>query len=160
MKKPLQKTSNKIERLLQHSRYLDYLSRRLLTYIPKEFADKICVLGFSNQFSRHFSDQKGKRDLILASISPSWASKLRFYIPALKHSLSAEPQFGQIQKIIIRILTPNRPSNSLQTKDKKQPLYSESSADIIQNSAHHIDNNGLKNALMHLAHNVGKNTQK
>ncbi|MCK5648580.1 MAG: DUF721 domain-containing protein, partial [Gammaproteobacteria bacterium] len=98
----------------------------------------------------------GKREkqqnLIIAAKSAAWASKLRFYTPVLKRSLSAEPQFSQLKKIIIRVASVN-----VSTKEEREmPVYSPNSAKIIANSAQHIENDDLKDALMRLAHNVGK----
>ncbi len=163
MKKILQQPSTSIERLLQHSRYLEYLSKRLLTYLPAEFAEKISVLGFSTSVgassggaSSGGTSSGGKREkqqnLIIAAKSAAWASKLRFYTPVLKRSLSAEPQFSQLKKIIIRVASVN-----VSTKEEREmPVYSPNSAKIIANSAQHIENDDLKDALMRLAHNVGK----
>lgn len=146
MKKILQQPSTSIERLLQHSRYLEYLSKRLLTYLPAEFSEKISVLGFSTS-----SGKRGKQQsLIIAAISAAWASKLRFYTPTLKRSLTAEPQFSQLKKIIIRVTSSNISTN----KEKNMPVYSKNASNIIQNSAQHIENDDLKNALIRLAHSV------
>jgi len=153
MKKILQQPSTSIERLLQHSRYLEYLSKRLLTYLPAEFAEKISVLGFSASAGTASNSKRRKQqDLIIAAISAAWASKLRFYTPALKRSLSAEPQFSQLKKIIIRVASVNNSTK----EQKKMPVYSPDAAKTIANSARHIENDDLKNALMRLAHNVGK----
>jgi hypothetical protein len=149
MKKVLQQSSASLDRLLQHSRYLEYLSRRVLTYLPAEFAEKISVLGFSNKNKQKKDDQYA---LIIAAISPAWASKLRFYTPTLKRSLCAEPQFSQLKKIVIRVTS----STTAVKKDQKNPVYSQNSAAIIQDSAEHIENDDLKEALMRLAHNVEK----
>ena len=162
MKKILQQSSASIERLLQHSRYLEYLCKRLLTFLPTEFSDKISVLGFSTYIeptsigasSKGISsgNRRKQQKLIIAAISAPWASKLRFYIPTLKRSLMAEPQFSHLNKIVIRVATVN---DNIK-KEKKMPVYSSSAADIIQKSAQHIKNDDLKNTLMRLAHNVGK----
>lgn len=142
MKKVFQQPSANIERLLQHSRYLDYLSRRLLTYLPAEFAGKVSVLGFS---------EKGKKQsLIVAASTPAWASKLRFYTPTLKRSLTAEPQFRQLQSIIIKVAF----SNISTKKNKNNPVYSKDSAKIIENNAQHIENEELKESLMRLSRHV------
>ncbi len=37
------------------------------------------------------------------------------------------------------------------------PIYSQNSSDIIQDTAQHIENDELKQSLMRLAQNVGKN---
>ena len=149
MKKVLQQSSASLDRLLQHSRYLEYLSKRVLTYLPAEFAEKIIVLGFSN---KNKSKKEKQYALIIAAVSPAWASKLRFYTPTLKRSLCAEPQFSLLNKIVIRVTS----SNTSVKKDQKDPVYSQNSAAIIQNSAEHIENNDLKEALIRLAHNVKK----
>ena len=146
MKKVLRQSSNRIDRLLQHSRYLEYLTRRLLTFLPVEFCKKISVLGFSSN-----KGTKKQQSLIIAATSPAWASKLRFYTPTLKRSLCAEPQFSQLHKIIIRVGANN---HSPQSQHSTKPVYSSQSASIIQDSAQHIDNAELKEALIRLAHNV------
>ena len=151
MKKILQHPSTSIERLLQHSRYLEYLSKRLLTYLPAEFSEKISVLGFSTSVGTSSSGKRGKQQsLIIAAISAAWASKLRFYTPTLKRALTAEPQFSQLKKIIIRVTSSNISTN----KEKNMPVYSKNASNIIQNSAQHIENDDLKNALIRLAHSV------
>ena len=151
MKKILQQPAGSIERLLQHSRYLEYLSKRLLTYLPAEFTDKISVLGFSTSSAR----KEKQQNLIIVTASAAWASKLRFYAPTLKRSLTAEPQFSQLNKIIIKVAS----SNISIKKEENMPIYSQNSAEVIKNSAEHIENDDLKNALMRLAHNVGKNAR-
>ncbi len=144
MKKVLQQPSANIERLLQHGRYLDYLSKRVLTYLPDEFAKKISVLGFN---------KKGNKNILVVSIvSSAWASKLRFYLPTLKRSLSTEPQFSHIQSISIRIAS----SNIAPPSQENKIIYSHSSAKIIEDSADHIDDVDLKAALMRLSRHVAK----
>ena len=151
MKKILQQPSASIERLLQHSRYLDYISKRILTYLPAEFTGKISVLGFSKVAGASASSHGGKQySLIISASSAAWASKLRFYMPTLKRSLGAEPQFSQLKKIIIKVAS----SNISIEKEKKMPLYSQNSAEIINDSAQHIENNDLKEALQRLAKHV------
>ncbi len=147
MKKVLQQPSASLNRLLQHNQYLDYLSKRLLTYLPTEFSNKISVLGFSKKASKN-----KQQSLIILADSPAWASKLRFYIPTLKRSLRAEPQFNLLSKIVIRTVS----SDSTQKKDTPKPLYSQKSASIIHDSAQYIDDAELKEALIRLAHNIKK----
>lgn len=148
MKKVLQQPSASIERLLQHGRYLDYLSKRILTYLPDEFSDKILVLSFSGKGT--------SKALTIAAISSAWASKLRFYTPTLKRSLSTDPQFSQLGKIIIKVGFSN-----ITTKNKKStPKYSQNSADVIENSAQHIDDDALKASMMRLSRHVKKSSEK
>ncbi len=147
MKKVFQQPAISIDRLLQHSRYLEYITKRVLTYLPDEFSGKISVLGFSSRLSN-----KGKQQsLIISAISAAWASKLRFYTPTLKRSISAEPQFSQLGKITIKVASANISTK----KDKKMPNYSHNAAEIIQDSAQFIENDELKEALIRLARNVG-----
>lgn len=145
MKKVLQQASGSIDRLLQHSRYLEFITKRLLTYLPDEFSGKISVLGFSRR--------KKQPSLVVTVTSAAWASKLRFYTPSLKRSLTAEPQFSELKKIIIKVAsTKTNKSN----KDDNRPIYSANAANTIENSAQHIDNDELKEALMRLAHSVSQ----
>jgi hypothetical protein len=69
--------------------------------------------------------------------------------------LTAEPQFSQLNKIIIKVAS----SNISIKKEENMPIYSQNSAEVIKNSAEHIENDDLKEALMRLAHNVGKNAR-
>ncbi len=147
MKKILKQTSGNIERLLQHSQYLNYLSKRLLTYLPAEFQQKVSVIGFSTK--------KNKQNLTVATTSPAWASKLRFYIPILKRSLSSEAQFSQLKKIVIRVIPPKISAR----EEENNPVYSKNSATIIKNSAGHIENKELQASLMRLARSVEKNSR-
>ncbi len=148
MKKVLQQPSGSIDRLLQHSRYLEYISRRLLTYLPDEFTGKITVLGFAVR--------NKQQSLIVTAVSAAWASKLRFYTPTLKRALTAEPQFSELKKIVIKVAsTPGSRSK----KDNNKPIYSQNAATTIEDSAQHIDNDELKNALLRLARNVSRNKQ-
>ncbi len=141
MKKILQQPDASIDRLLQHSRYLDYLTHRLLTCLPEEFAEQVCVIAFKN-----------KQQLKLACNSPAWASKLRFYTPKLKRSLQNDPQFNQLQKITIKVAFSN-----INTKNKKNTLiYSQSAANVIADSAEHIEDEGLRETLMKLSRHVGE----
>ena len=151
MKKVLQQSSHSLDRLLQHSRYLEYLTRRLLTYLPAEFSKKISVLGFSSPKQGAKQRANKQQSLIIAAISPAWASKLRFYTPTLKRSLCADTQFSQLTKIIIRV---NRANDYSPLHNGTKPVYSPQSATIIQDSAQHIENIELKEALIRLAHNV------
>ncbi|WP_198266312.1 DciA family protein [sulfur-oxidizing endosymbiont of Gigantopelta aegis] len=147
MKKIFQQPSASIERLMQHSRYLDYLSKRLLTYLPDEFSNKLSVLGFTKK--------NHQVCLVVGAISAAWASKLRFYTPTLKRALTADAQFSQLQKIIIKVA-------SAKTDTKKAtnlPKYSQNAATIIQGSAQHISDNDLKASLMRLAQHVSKTNQ-
>lgn len=144
MKKILQQPTAGIERLIQHGRYLEYLSKRVLTYLPTEFAEKISVLGFSNK--------DNQQTLVIAAASPAWASKLRFYTPTLKRSLCSEPKFSQLQKIVIKVAFSNT-----STKIKENNLiYSQNSAKIIEMNAQHIEDEGLRASLMRLSRNVAK----
>lgn len=154
MKKVLQQPTTSIERLLQHTRYLDYISKRILTYLPAEFAGRISVLGFSTSagVSSSSNREKKQQSLVISVSSAAWASKLRFYMPTLKRSLSAEPQFSQLKKIVIKVAS----SNISIEKEKKKPMYSQNSAEIIHDSAQHIDSIDLKDALMRLAKHVGE----
>ncbi|MDX2503853.1 MAG: DciA family protein [Gammaproteobacteria bacterium] len=156
MKKILQQPSASIERLLQHGRYLEYLSKRLLTYLPDEFAGKISVLAISSKGNKFSKDKKpatgGKQTLIVAVCSPAWASKLRFYTPTLKRSLTAEAQFSQLQSIKVKVAFAN-----INTKiKKKNPVYSQNSAKIIENNAQHISDKELKEALMRLSRHIAE----
>ncbi len=141
MKKVLQQPYAAIDRLLQHSRYLDYLSRRLLSYLPDEFSDRVSVTGFKQQ-----------QQLTLSVSSSAWASKLRFYTPTLKRSLRNDPQFNQLQKIIIKVAFSN--TNTKQTKNTL--IYSQNAANVIASSADHIEDEGLKETLLRLAGHVGE----
>ncbi len=141
MKKVLQQPYAAIDRLLQHSRYLDYLSRRLLSYLPDEFSGKVSVAGFKQQ-----------QQLTLSVSSSAWASKLRFYTPTLKRSLRNDPQFNQLQKIIIKVAFSN--TNTKQTKNTL--IYSQNAANVIASSADHIEDEGLRETLLRLAEHVGE----
>lgn len=144
MKKVLQQPAANIERLLQHGQYLEYLSKRVLTFLPAEFAGKITVLGLSGKDNHQI--------LVIAAISPAWASKLRFHTPILKRCLMAEPRFSRLQKIVIKVAFSN-----INTKFKEnKPNYSQNSAKVIENSAQHITDEGLKGALMRLSRHVAK----
>ncbi len=141
MKKILQQPYATIDRLLQHGRYLDYLSKRLLTYLPEEFSAQVTVIGF-----------KDKQQLKLACSSSAWASKLRFYTPKLKRALQNDPQFNQLQKIKIKVALSN-----INTKNKKNTLiYSQNAANVIARTADHIEDGGLKETLLRLSKHVGE----
>lgn len=145
MKKILQQPYATIDRLLQHSRFLDYLTRRLLTYLPDEFAEQVNVVGFKN-----------KQQLKLACSSPAWASKLRFYTPKLKRALQNDPQFNQLQKINIKVAFSN-----INTKNKKNTLiYSQNAANMIAHTAEHIEDEGLRETLMSLSRHVGRGKKR
>lgn len=157
MKKIFQQPSGSIDRLLQHSRYLEYLTKRILTYLPDEFSGKISVLGFSTYnkptYNESTSTRKNEKQqtLMISTSSAAWASKLRFYIPTLKRSLASEPQFSQLKKISVKVAA----TNISIIKEKKMPLYSQNAANIIQSSAEFIENDELKDALIRLAGHVG-----
>ena len=142
MKKVLQQPSASIERLLQHGRYLDYLSKRLLTYLPDEFDKKVSVLGFTTKGKKHI--------LIVSVVSSAWASKLRFYLPALKRSLCTEAQFSHIQSIRLRVTAID---SNIHHKINNV-IYSNKSAQIIETSAQHISDKELKAALVRLSQHV------
>ena len=142
MKKILQWPSNDIERLLQHSRYLAYLTKRLLTFLPSEFTHNVFVLAYRVKKKQHC--------LIISSKSSAWASKLRFHIPALIRSLSAEPQFSQLEKILIRV---NDSQKKIPAR-KNNPKYSIQSANTIKESAQEVSNDDLKKSLLRLAKHV------
>ncbi|MCU7833653.1 MAG: DUF721 domain-containing protein [gamma proteobacterium symbiont of Taylorina sp.] len=152
MKKVLQQPTANIERLLQHQRYLNYLSRRLLSYLPDEFATKLSVLGLNT---------KGKKQVLLVSVTSSaWASKLRFYLPLLKRSLCAEAQFSHIQSIKIRVTASNLKELPVQLKDSNHCIYSNHSAKIIEDSAQHIADEGLKSSLLRLSQHISRAVRK
>jgi hypothetical protein len=147
MKKIFQQSSMSVHRLLQQSHYLDYLSKRVLTYLPDEFIDKLSILSFRKKKNQHC--------LTIATISAAWASKLRFYTPILKRSLKTEPKFDQLEKIIIKVL-PNKFNLTTQQNKGDNPVYSDQSALLIEQSANHIDNDALKATMMRLALHVKK----
>jgi hypothetical protein len=164
VKKILQKPSSNIERLLQHGRYLDYLTKRLLTYLPAEFSGKVTVLGFSfskkttpnTTFGKNTQSAKKKRQtLVVTTISSAWASKLRFYTPTLKRSLIEEPQFSHIQTINIKVTSQKKDIK----KNKKNPIYSQNSAIIIADNADHITDKKLKEALIRLSLHVSEKVE-
>lgn len=146
MKRVLHQPSASIERLLQHGRYLDYLSKRLLTYLPDEFSKKVSVLGFTTKGDKHI--------LIVSVVSAAWASKLRFYLPALKRSLCTEAQFSHIQSIRLRVTSIDVDKNP----KINNVIYSNRSAEIIETSAQHINDKDLKAALIRLSQHVNNDS--
>jgi len=157
VKKVLQQPSANIERLLQHKRYLDYLSKRLLSYLPDEFANKISVLGLTNST---LNKKEKKSSLHVSVSSAAWASKLRFYLPSLKRSLCAEAQFSHIQSINIKV-SPSSQANKQSDNDSgsnNHCIYSDHSAKIIEDSAQHISDEGLKSSLLRLSQHISKKT--
>ena len=112
-----------------------------------EFIGKINVIGMKNKAK--------KQVLVVSTCSSAWASKLRFYLPALKRSLCSEAQFSHIQAIQVKAAT--KPSDEVQKRQKNNKLvYSSSSAKIIQQSAQHIADNGLKSSLLRLSQHISK----
>ena len=153
MKKVLQQPSEKIERLLQHKRYLDYLSKRLLSYLPDEFAAKLSVLGLTDSKT----NRKGGKQVLLVSVSSAaWASKLRFYLPSLKRSLCAEAQFSHIQAIRIKVSSNQTNHNCEHAKKANNLVYSNTSAKIVASSAQHITDEELKSSLLRLSQHISE----
>ncbi len=153
MKKVLQQPSEKIERLLQHKRYLDYLSKRLLSYLPDEFAEKLSVLGLTDSKTNR---KVGKQVLLVSVNSAAWASKLRFYLPSLKRSLCAEAQFSHIQAIRIKVRSNQTNHNHEPAKKTNNLVYSNASAKIVASSAQHIIDEELKSSLLRLSQHISK----
>jgi len=149
MKKILQQPTAGIERLLQHQRYLDYLSKRLLSYLPDEFATKLSVLGLN---------KKGQKHVLLVSInSAAWASKLRFYLPSLKRSLCSEAQFSHIQSIKIKVNSAtDLNTHPVYHKSDNHCIYSNRSARIIKDTAQQITDEGLKSSLLRLSKHISE----
>ena len=152
MKKVLQQPSPSIERLLQHQRYLDYLSKRLLTYLPAEFLKKISVLGITSSTA---NKRANKQILIVSVTSAAWASKLRFYLPTLKRSLCAEAQFSHIQSIRIKVISA---TEKTPPKKNKHLVYSNYSAKIVASSAQHISDDSLRTSLLRLSQHISENS--
>ena len=153
MKKVLQQPSEKIERLLQHKRYLDYLSKRLLSYLPDEFAAKLSVLGLTDSKT----NRKGGKQVLLVSVSSAaWASKLRFYLPSLKRSLCAEAQFSHIQAIRIKVSSNQTDHNHEPAQKVNNLVYSNTSAKIVASSAQHIIDEELKSSLLRLSQHISE----
>lgn len=153
MKKVLQQPSASIERLLQHKRYLDYLSKRLLSYLPDEFSTKLSVLGLTDsKINKH----GGKQVLLISVSSAAWASKLRFYLPSLKRSLCREAQFSHIQSIRIKAASTKSDNHHKYLKKDNHLLYSNISAKIIADSAQHITDEGLKSSLLRLSQHISE----
>ena len=141
MKKILCGSIPGIEELLQHSRYLAYLSKRVLTYLPVEFNDKVSVLKYDRQV------------LVLSAASSGWAGKLRFYLPELKQRLSGEQLFLQLRTIKVKVC-----SADVSKKTKKNPNYSTKASLIIEQSVQQISDQPLKSSLLKLSrHIAGKN---
>lgn len=135
MKKVLKKTSPALERLIQQTRYLDYLSKRICNYLPSEFEGHVHVL-------RH--DLSG---LVLSGETPAWSSKLRFFIPALKRSLANDPILGSLKHIQVKA------SFSKATKKmvKYPPTLSQNARNSLQECANSIENDELRTSLLRLA---------
>ena len=153
VKKVLQQPSAVIERLLQHKHYLDYLSKRLLSYLPNEFSGRISVLGLTVSGL----NKKSKKQVLLVSVtSAAWASKLRFFLPSLKRSLCAEAQFSHIQSIRITVISAASNSQVNPLKSNNHLIYSNHSAKVVANSAQHINDEGLKSSLLRLSQHISK----
>jgi hypothetical protein len=140
MKKILQTPSANIERLLQHGRFLDYITKRIKTYLPGDFSDNITVVRFD------------KKLLVIATSSSAWASKLRFFIPQLRRSLIAESRFTYLVTIKVKV--------SSQKISKPAPLntpfYSHFAAKILHDNAEFINNDELKASLLNLSRHIAE----
>lgn len=155
VKKVLQQPSAAIERLLQHKHYLDYLSKRLLSYLPNEFAHKISVLGLTVSAL----NKKSNKQILLVSVtSAAWASKLRFYLPSLKRSLCAEAQFSHIQSIRISVNSATTTRQPRPSKSAQPLVYSNHSAQIVADSAQYINDEGLKSSLLRLSQHISEDS--
>jgi hypothetical protein len=160
VKKVLQHPSASIERLLQHKRYLDFLSKRLLSYLPDEFSHQLSVLGMVNAATNSSTTSK-KQVLLVAVNSAAQASKLRFYLPSLKRSLCSEAQFSHIQSIRIKVISNplSELKNKHQKKNKDHLIFSNHSAQIVESSAQYIIDEGLKSSLLRLSKHIAENTR-
>lgn len=140
MKKILQTPSLPVERLLQQGRFLDYITQRIKSYLPTDFADKIAVVRFD------------KKTLVIAAISPAWANKLRFFIPELKRSLSTEGRFAHLNSIKIRISsqTPAR------LYSRNSPVSTHYAAKTLRDNAQYITDEKLKASLLNLSKHIAK----
>ncbi len=140
MRKILQTPSESIQRLLQHGRFLNYITQRIKTYLPADFSDKITVVRFN------------KKILVIAVNSSGWASKLRFYLPELKRSLSIEDRFAQLDVIKIRVSAQKK----LNFAASQTPIHSNFAAKTVQENAQCIKNEQLKASLLNLSRHIAE----
>jgi len=140
MKKILQTPSANIERLLQHGRFLDYITQRIKTYFPADISDNITVVKFD------------KKTLVIAVVSSAWASKLRFFIPELKRSLIVESRFAHLATIRIKVLAKRTAKSAL----THTPVCSDFAAKTLHENAQFIHNDELKTSLLNLSRHIAE----
>ena len=140
MKKILQTPSGNIARLLQHGRFLDYITQRIITYLPKDFSDKITVVRFD------------KKTLVLAARSSVIASKLRFFIPQLNRSLKAESRFSQLTAIKVKVTT----EATAKRTSRNNPVCSNFAAKTLHDNAQFINDDELKASLLNLSRHISE----
>lgn len=146
MKKILQTRSANIERLLQHGRFLDYITQRIKTYLPADFSDKIMVVRFD------------KKTLVIATRNSAWASKLRFFIPELRRSLSAENRFAHLEVIKVKVSSLDTGDATSSNTPVHTPLCSDFAVKTIRNNAQFIKDDELKKSLMNLSQHIAEKT--
>jgi hypothetical protein len=148
MEKP---TNQSIKKILQTSSLLqDYvnkiqdlekLTQIIRQYLEPELAKNCTVANLVNN------------ELILATTSATWNHKLRFLIPDLLNQLRNLPKFKGLAKVkIIQEIAPHQ--NKQNSKQPRQSGLSTTNAKHIIETAEHITNKNLANALLKMAKKI------
>jgi len=95
-----------------------------------------------------------KKTLVIATKSSAWASKLRFFVPELRRSLSAENRFTHLAVIKIKVSS-QQAENSVSANT---PVCSDFAAKTIHDNAQFINNDELKASLLNLSRHIAEKT--
>ncbi len=131
---------DQIRKLLDISRSISSMTDRVRTMI-------------SGPESQHVqSVTPSKSGVIVWTDSPTWASRLRFHVPALTHRLKQCDGFAGVEHVAIRVL----PAEAPQPEAKRQVAMSMQSAETLWVCANHVSDPELSDALRRLAAHVNE----
>lgn len=131
-------TSSLLQNYVSKTQSLEKLTQSIRQYLEPELAKNCSVANLINN------------ELILATTSATWNHKLRFLIPDLLEQLRKLPQFYGLAKIKI-IQEPPIAHNKLKVKQPKHLRLSPANAKQLMETAKHITNPKLANALLKIA---------
>ena len=120
---------------LHHARLLAHINRKLQALLNPSLARHCIVANYANGI------------LTLQTDSGSWATRLRYALPALRDALQQLPELDALKQIEVRIAPRSEPH----TQTAQRPTLTPQSREIIRQCSAAIDDPGLRNALERLA---------
>lgn len=125
-----------LQRLVKKAKCLSELNAILANYLDAGLCQHCTLANYA------------EGELTLLVDSPAWATRLRFILPNLLSLLKKHKPFNQLTSIRHIVQQPPIPNKRLVNRT---PVLTELCAEFIKQTAQHIEDPGLADALMRLA---------